>query len=106
MHANLSLVLNTSNDENQRQGITKRGGSTMKWISQEQNEAKMEGRKRYELRAHTDQKDRVMQHLQNQQHRSSHPQHVINVNGVNFQVSQGGSKLLRRAGTFLRDSYA
>jgi hypothetical protein len=107
---NKSLIVNNVGNEKHTQGVVKRGGATVKWLSAEQNIAKMESMKRHEEQLHKAEKDRVMQHAQIQhaptysspnarryQPTTNKPK-VISVQGTEFQVTSGGSKLVRLSG--------
>ena len=107
---NRSLVLNNSSSEKHVKGVVKRGGATVKWLSPEQNMAKLEGMKRHEEQLHKEENQRILQHVQtenvpayhssnarNPQNTTSNPK-VIKVHRSNFQVTSGGSKLLRVSG--------
>lgn len=111
---NKSLVLNNVGGEKHTQGVVKRGGATVKWLSPEQNMAKIEGMRRHEEQLHKAEKDRVMQHTQTQhpptysaphagrsQTNTSNPK-VITVQGTKFQISNGGNKLVRLSGMSAR----
>jgi hypothetical protein len=108
---NRSLVISTVGGDKHSQGVVKRGGATVKWLSPEQNMAKMEGMRRHEEQLNKAEKDRIMQHAQTQrpptyyapntgrsQPDTSTPR-VITVQGTEFRVSSGGNKLLRLSGT-------
>jgi hypothetical protein len=106
---NKSIVNNVGNEKH-TQGVVKRGGATVKWLSAEQNIAKMESMKRHEEQLHKAEKHRVMQHAQIQ-HAPTHSSpnskryqpttnkpKVISVQGTEFEVTSGGSKLVRLSG--------
>lgn len=67
----------------------------MKWISRERNEAKLEGRRRYESKVHSNQKERVLEYFGDKQPMSTEGKYFITLNGVNFGMTRGGSKLVR-----------
>jgi hypothetical protein len=111
---NRSLVVNNVGSEKLKQGVVKRGGATVKWLSPEQSMAKMEGMRRHEEQLHKAEKDRVIHHVQTQHASTNYSPNagrsepatstpnVITVQGTKFQVSSGGSKLLRFSGTSTR----
>ena len=101
-------MFNSLGDDKHRQGVVKRGGATVKWLSPEQNLAKVKGRQRHEQELHKAEKDRVMQFsrtlpikpapLQSEDTGNTGTVTTlqgITINGMNFQVSSGGSKLVR-----------
>jgi hypothetical protein len=107
---NKSLIVNNVGNEKHTQGVVKRGGATVKWLSAEQNMAKIESMKRHEEQLHNAEKHRVMQHAQIQytptdsspnarryQPPTNQPK-VISIQGTTFQVASGGSKLVRLSG--------
>jgi hypothetical protein len=107
---NKSLIVNNVGNEKHTQGVVKRGGATVKWLSAEQNIAKMESMKRHEEQLHKAEKHRVMQHAQTQHaptysspnarryQPSTNKPKVISVQGTKFEVTSGGSKLVRLSG--------
>ena len=111
---NKSLILSNVSNEQHTQGVVKRGGATVKWLSPQQSMAKLEGMKRHEGQLHQEEKERILQHMQTQHapiHRSPNAKNsqltmnaprVINVQGTNYRVTSGGSKLLRISGTSTR----
>jgi hypothetical protein len=110
---NRSLVVGAAGGgDKQSHGVIKRSPATVKWLSPEQNMAKMEGMRRHEEQLHKAEKDRIMQQGQTQNSAmyfaanagrapsATIPPKVITIQGTKFQVSSGGNKLLRLSGTF------
>ena len=118
---NKSLILSNVSNDQRTQGVIKRGGATVKWLSPQQSMAKLEGMKRHEGQLHQEEKERILQHVQTQyapirrspNAKDSQPimnaPRLINVQGTNYRVTSGGSKLLRISGTstqFRTDLYS
>jgi hypothetical protein len=111
---NRSLVVNPVVGEKHSQGVVKRGGATVKWLSPEQNMAKMEGMRRHEEHLNKAEKDRILQHIQIQHAPTHHTPKaersqptsfapkMITIQGTKFQVSSGGNKLQRLSGMSTR----
>jgi hypothetical protein len=110
---NRSLVVGAAvGGDKQSHGVVKRGLATVKWLSPEQNMAKMEGIRRHEEQLHKAETDRITQQAQiqnstiypapnaNRAPFAPIPPKVITIQGTKFQVSSGGNKLLRLSGAF------
>lgn len=110
---NRSLVVGAAvGGDKHSHGVITRSPATVKWLSPEQNMAKMESMRRHEEQLHKAEKDRIMQHAPTQNAAMYYasnaggspfatiPPKVVTIQGTKFQVSNGGNKLLRLSGTF------